>query len=275
MSATDTTTERPTHWTEPETVEVDGLSTAYRRAGSGEPLLFLHGGGGTRGWFPFHAALAERFDVIAPEHPGFGDTARPELFDGWEDMVLHYDAFLRALNIENAHIVGTSLGAWLAANLAIHHPGRFRSVTLITPLGARIEDEPFIDIFRMGAEEEAEALFNGREDRIAEQFVQQGGLDDIIREFEEKATAALLMFTPRYDHKFDHRLRRITVPAHVIAAEEDRITGPKQAPRFAELIPGSTLTTIAGPEGEASSHGVIFEQPEAAASAVAEFINRI
>lgn len=275
MSSTDTAPERWANWTEPQTVEVDGLTTAYRRSGNGDPLLFLHGGGGTRGWFPIHDALAERFDLIAPEHPGFGDTPRPEIFDSWEDMVLHYDAFLRALDIEHAHLVGTSMGAWLAASLAIHYPDRFRSVTLITPLGVRIEDEPFIDIFRMSAETEAAAMFNGREERIAHQFVQDGGLDDLIREFEEKATAALLMFNPRYDHKFDHRLRRVSVPAHVIAAEEDRITGPKQAPRFAELIPGSVLTTIVGPEREPSSHGVIFELPRATADAVADFINRI
>lgn len=279
MSPTDTaqsgTAERWANWTAPETVDVDGLTTAYRRSGSGEPLLFLHGGGGTRGWFPIHRELAARFDVIAPEHPGFGDTPRPEVFDSWQDMVLHYDGFLRALNLEHVHLVGTSLGAWLAANLAITYPERFRSITLITPLGARIEDEPFIDIFRMGAEAEAAAMFNGREDRIAGQFVQEGGLDDLIREFEEKATAAMLMFNPRYDYKLDHRLRRVTVPVHVIAAEEDRITGPMQAPRFAELIPGATLTTIAGPTGEPSSHGVIYEQPEASAAAIADFIDRI
>ena len=113
------------HWTVPEIAVVDGLETAYRRGGTGETILYLHGGGNTRAWLPFHQAMADEFDFIAPEHPGFGDSPRPSRFTTWEDMILHYDGFFRALGLDRIHLVGNSLGALLAAKIAvaaIEHP---------------------------------------------------------------------------------------------------------------------------------------------------------
>lgn len=259
------------YYTEPTIVDVDGVPTAYRRGGTGEPLVYLHGGGGTREWAPIHQQLAEQFDVIAPEHPGFGDTPRPNGVDTWEDFVLHYDAFFRALGLEKFHLVGTSMGAWLAANLAIHFPERYHSVTLITPLGARIQDEPFIDIFRMTPEAEAEAFFNGRQGRWVEELEQEGGLDDFIFDYGQKATAALLMFNPRYDHKLDRKLKRVTAPVLVIGVDDDRVVGNQQATRFAELLPIASLTTVHGAEGEPSGHAVTVEQPADIVQAIRDF----
>ena len=51
--------------------------TFVRRDGAGRPLLFLHGAGGLPGWQPFLATLADRYDVIAPDHPGYGQSDTP------------------------------------------------------------------------------------------------------------------------------------------------------------------------------------------------------
>ncbi|MDJ1372260.1 alpha/beta fold hydrolase [Gulosibacter molinativorax] len=273
MTLTEETNQARTwkYYTEPTIVDVDGVATAYRRGGTGEPLVYLHGGGGTREWAPIHQQLAEQFDVIAPEHPGFGDTPRPHGVDSWEDFVLHYDAFFRALGLEKFHLVGTSMGAWLAANLAITFPERYNSLTLITPLGTRIQDEPFIDIFRGTAEDEAKAFFNGRQDRYAEDLVQEGELEDFIFDYGQKATAALLMFNPRYDFKLDRKLKRVQIPALVIGVDDDRVVGNQQAGRFAELLPNAILKTISGTEGEPSGHGVTVEQPADVTQAIRDF----
>lgn len=263
------------NWTEPTFVDVDGVSTAYRRGGTGPTLVYLHGGGGTREWAPIHRALSENFDVIAPEHPGFGDTDRPEDLDTWQDFILHYDAFFRALELRDFHLVGTSLGAWLAANIATTYPDRFRSLTLVTPLGARIEDEPFIDLFRMSDDDEAAAMFNGRQDRYIDDLVQEGGLDDVIHAFHEQTTCALLMWNPRYELKFDRRLRRVTIPTLVVGAEDDRVVGNLQAERFATLIPQASLVTLRGPDGEPSGHGIPIEQPGDLARAISSHIDSL
>ncbi len=108
----------------------------YERAGEGEPLLLLHGIGGELCiWEPVWALLTSRRDVIAVDLPGFG--ASPALADG----VLPTPAalagvlarFLSDLGIAAAHLVGNSLGGWIALELAVL--GRARSVTALSPAG--------------------------------------------------------------------------------------------------------------------------------------------
>jgi pimeloyl-ACP methyl ester carboxylesterase len=52
--------------------KIDGCNVSVRRRGVGQPLLFLHGAGGGNRWLPFMEALSQNFEVIVPEHPGFG-----------------------------------------------------------------------------------------------------------------------------------------------------------------------------------------------------------
>lgn len=261
------------YWTDPETVVVQGIPTVYRRAGKGETVVYLHGGGNTRAWLPFHQELAKHYDVIAPEHPGFGDTPRTADMDRWEDWVLHYDGFFRALGLEKFHLVGNSIGGWLAANLAIYYPERFKSLTLLTATGLRIEDEPSIDVFRWTAEEADQALFNGRRNRYLDQLLQQGELEDGIQAYQEETTAALLMWNPRYDWKLDARLQRVSVPTISIGVDDDRVAGNAMAPRFAGLIPGAKHVQIAGSTQDPSSHMVFMEQSADTVAAIAEHIN--
>ncbi|HEX4862761.1 MAG TPA: alpha/beta fold hydrolase, partial [Acidimicrobiales bacterium] len=176
------------HYTDPEWIDVDGLATAYRREGSGEPLLFLNGERGTRSWLPVCEELAKSFDVILPEHPGFGDTEMPEWLSGFDDLVLHYDALLRALGLEKVHLVGHSVGAWIAADLGVFYPERFASLSLVTPTGVRLPDEVRVaDVFRLG-EDAPDVLFNGRGEEFAEFFEQEGGIDDKVQAYSELVT---------------------------------------------------------------------------------------
>ena len=98
------------YYSEPSHLLVGDLDVAYRRAGSGEPVLFLHGAGSTRMWLPFYERLSQSVDLIAPEHPGFGDTAFPDWLDGFDDLVLHYRDFLELLSLERVHLVGLLAG---------------------------------------------------------------------------------------------------------------------------------------------------------------------
>lgn len=261
------------YWTTPEVIDIAGVPTAYRRGGEGPTTVYLHGGGGTRGWNPFHIEMAKHVDLIAPEHPGFGDTPRPPHMDRWEDWVLHYEAFFEELELKEIHLVATSFGAWLAAHLAIYYPNRFASLTLVTPLGLRINDEPLFDIFRVSPEDGLARLLNGRGEDHADQLVQESELEDGLHAFAEDSTAALLMWNPRYEIKFDHRLGRIKAPTLVLAAEDDRVVGNEQAPGFARLIGGSKLQTLTGPDGLPSSHGMLIDQPAEAAAQISGHIN--
>src|SRR5213075_3113219 len=172
IDTTDFSTRSWKYWMAPEVVNVDDLETVYRRKGRGETVVYLHGGGNTRAWLPFHEAMAESVDFIAPEHPGFGDTPRPPYLSDWDDWILHYDGFFRALGLDRVHLVGNSLGGLLAAKLAVHYPDRFKTVTLLTPVGLRITGEPLRNVYRWSPEEANKALFNGRIARYQDYLVQ-------------------------------------------------------------------------------------------------------
>jgi pimeloyl-ACP methyl ester carboxylesterase len=107
----------------------------YFRGGAGEPLLYLHHIAGMQGWEPALGELAFRFDVIAPYHPGWGPSEGLEDIESGLDLVLHYIDFLDHLEIERANVLGHSIGAWIAAEMAAIRPDRVRRLVLANPVG--------------------------------------------------------------------------------------------------------------------------------------------
>src|SRR5512147_1647657 len=116
-----------------DVIEVRGVRTRLLKGGRGRPLLVMHPEFGAGMWAPYHDALAARFHVLAPDHPGFGGSDRPPWLDGVDDLVFHYVDLLDQLGIERAAIVGCSLGGWIAAAFAIAHPERVERLVLAAP----------------------------------------------------------------------------------------------------------------------------------------------
>ena len=108
------------------------------RGGAGRPLLFLHGAGGAGIWLPCMARLAQKFDVIAPEHPGFGASDTPDWLDTIADLANFYLDFLDQLDLRGVHLVGSSLGGWIAAELAVRNTSRLASLTLVGAAGIHV-----------------------------------------------------------------------------------------------------------------------------------------
>lgn len=260
------------HYTEPEHISVNELDVAYRRKGSGEPVVYLHGDGLTRLWLPMLETLSASVDVTAPEHPGYGDTPRPEWLQGFDDLVLFYDAFFEAMEFDQVHLVGHSIGGWLAAELAVFFPRRFKSLTLITPSGLRMPGQRSADSFRLLADELLDARFNGRGAKYEEYFTQEEYPGDVVRTFNEDIVKALLAWNPRYDHKLDRRLPYVKVPALIIGAEDDRIVNPSMADRYAELLPDAKAVRVKGSDGP-SSHFALVEQPADVAELISDHID--
>ena len=128
-------------------VELQGgkFKTRVLTAGSGAPLLFLHGAGGLF-WDPFLDGLAATHRVIAPEHPGFGQSQGLEhVRDVW-DLVLYYNELLDELGVARASVLGHSFGGMVAAELAANNPERVDKLVLIAPIGLWIDEHPVPDI---------------------------------------------------------------------------------------------------------------------------------
>ena len=252
---------------EARTLDVDGVPVALRRRGRGRPLLFLHGAGFTGRWLRFHEALAQHADVIAPEHPGFGATPAQDWVDGFDDLVLHYDALRRTLGLDAPFdLVGYSLGGWIAARYATWFPERLRSLVLIVPAGLRVPGKaPAADLFLMSPEQLVSTLFEDPSN-LGEVFVDLTNVDAAVHAFEEASATAALVWERRADPKLERRLRRVTCPTLVLGAQNDRLIPNEAVDRWGELLPKAAVKRIPG-----TGHAIVVEQPEAAARTIREF----
>jgi pyruvate dehydrogenase E2 component (dihydrolipoamide acetyltransferase) len=120
-----------------ETIEVDGIRVRYSRQGSGEKtVVLLHGfGGDLDNWLFNVGPLADAAEVVAVDLPGHGESAVSLPGTSVEALARFVAAFLDGLGIDRAHLVGHSLGAAVAAQLALDHPERVAGLGLIAPAG--------------------------------------------------------------------------------------------------------------------------------------------
>jgi pimeloyl-ACP methyl ester carboxylesterase len=129
-------------------LELAGGRVHLFRGGEGKPLLFLHAAGGAGTWLEFHQLLARRgFDVIAPDHPGFGKSDEFPEVEAIDDLVYHYLDVMDALGLDHPHVVGASIGGWIAAELAVAAPHRVGSLVLLSAAGLRLPEHPVTDFF--------------------------------------------------------------------------------------------------------------------------------
>jgi pimeloyl-ACP methyl ester carboxylesterase len=121
---------------EPHTIDARGIATSYLEAGSGDPVIMLHGSGpgvsALANWRHNIPALSHRFHVLAPDIVGFGTSERPDdiiySLRTWTD---HIWAFLDAHGIEKTAVVGNSLGGRIALQLATDRPDRITKMVLM------------------------------------------------------------------------------------------------------------------------------------------------
>ncbi|MDZ7589742.1 MAG: acetoin dehydrogenase dihydrolipoyllysine-residue acetyltransferase subunit [Rubrivivax sp.] len=121
-----------------ETAEVQGIRVRHARRGpaQGVPVLFLHGFGGDLGNWLFNLdAVAERHPVIALDLPGHGQSALRLPGTSYAALAGFVAAFLDALGVDRVHAVGHSMGAAIAAQMALDHPARVASLVLVAPAG--------------------------------------------------------------------------------------------------------------------------------------------
>lgn len=123
-------------------VQAAGVATNYHEAGSGPPVILIHGSGpGVSAWANWRLALpylAERLHVFAYDQLGFGYTELPaQPRYGLEAWTQHLLAFMRAVGVERAHLVGNSMGASVALAAAVTHPEVVDRLVLMGPTGVR------------------------------------------------------------------------------------------------------------------------------------------
>ena len=122
-----------------EFVEVGGSKLHMFKGGTGEPLVLLHGDRGNAGWLGYVQALADRFTVYIPTHPGYWQSDRPEWLESISDMASFYTWFFEQQRLEGARVIGFSMGGWLAAEIAVMCRHAFSKLMLVDAAGIKPE----------------------------------------------------------------------------------------------------------------------------------------
>jgi pimeloyl-ACP methyl ester carboxylesterase len=235
-----------------------------RRAGAGAPLLYLHGAIGFPGWLPFFDRLSQRFEVLAPDHPSFGRSTTPEWLDEVGDLAYFYLDLIDALRLDGVHLVGHSLGGWVALELAVRSTARIRTLTLLDSAGIRIKGKPMPDILVMDREETTRLAF--ADPRMVERILATPLTPEMQEQFaRDRVAAARLAWQPRFFNPHLRKwLHRVTVPTQIVWGEHDGIIPPDYAAEFQKLIPGAKLLMVPG-----AAHSPHVETPEIVLDAIA------
>ncbi|MDB5524930.1 MAG: alpha/beta hydrolase [Rhizobium sp.] len=245
-----------------ETLKINGVDTVVYTAGEGEPLLFLHGAGTFHG-FEFAKSWAAKFKVIHPYHPGFGESGDDAAMDTFNDYVMHYVDLLDALGIDKVHLVGFSLGGFLAAQFASQQRDRVKTLTLVAPAGMKSAEHPTIDVLSTPGDQLVGMLASNFE--VLKPWLPTGPDPEFMgARYRESTTVARLLWEKPWDQKFKRYLHRINAPTLIIWGDEDRIVPHQQAALWQQALPSAKVQIFKG-----AGHIVLDEQPEAANAVMA------
>jgi len=247
----------------------------------GAPVVFFHGFAGHLGGEQMLVALAEAgMRVHAPVWPGYSEASTETLIEDMLDFTLHGADLVDSLGLGPAHgrpaphLIGHSMGAMIAGEMAALAPYGYDRLVLVAPLGLWLDDHPIPDIFSLLPFEFPPMLFAEVERGI--QLLAGGGLDfddvEAIKRFlignsRRLGTAGKIMF-PIPNRRLSKRLYRMTNPTLLVWGSDDKLIGDAYAAAWSSAIAGAQLETIAD-----AGHMAPYEKPAEVAQAIARFLS--
>jgi pimeloyl-ACP methyl ester carboxylesterase len=261
-------------------LRVGSLDLEVLRRGHGRPILLLHGVNPINPEAPFVDLLALHGEVIAPSHPGFGRSPRPEDFDTMYDLVHLYREVLDGLP-DKAVVIGFSFGGWIAAEIAVGGHPKLDRLVLVDPVGIKLGDRDERDIVHVFNTSPAELNRRSWHDPARRPAGIYGlgwqaciddamSDDDMITLARNWDSLCLYAWRPHlYNPQLKHWLRRIAVPTRVLWGAGDGIVTPDYGRRYAALIPDARFARI-----DEAGHHPELEQPRAFVDHIARFLEQ-
>lgn len=253
------------------TERVQGIGLEVLRAGAGRPVLLLHGFQQIDPGARFVELLAHRAEMIAPSHPGFGGSARPDGFETVYDLVHLYLAMIDTMPHEKVTLIGFSFGGWLAAEIAAACPRRIDKLVLVDALGIKVSDREtpdILDVFNTHPDEVRRRSWHDPA-RFAPDYDAMTDEALIVRARNWDALCLYGWQPYMHNPQLPRWLSRITMPTLVLWGASDGIVSPSYGRAFGAMIPGARFATI-----DAAGHHPEIEQPEAFADLVLGFLDR-
>ena len=243
------------------------LGMNISETGTGRNILVLHGGGGPMTMGGLSAHLAQTARVLVPTHPGWDGTPRPESLDTVAALADEYVRYLDEQDLKDVLVVGSSLGGWLGAEMALRdHAQRVTGLVIINGLGVNIPGQPITNISGFTPPEIAQVAFHDPSkfgagappptpERIA--MMRSNG-----------ATLAVFAGDPYcYDPTLLGRLEGIQIPSLVLWGESDRVATKEYGRTYAAAIPSAKFEVI-----HEAGHLPWLEQPAATLRLLDQFI---
>ncbi len=222
------------------------LPLTLHEAGSGPTVLLLHGGAGPESVSSVVEHFMHTHHVLAPTHPGWNGTPRPDRLNSVASLAAAYLDLLAQRGLQDVSVLGSSFGGWIAAQMAIQDTAsRVGSIILIDAIGPRREPQ-----------------HRPASDRDADAPPASGGPS-------AAALALLGAYTgpDMWDADLSQNLAGVAIPALIVWGEHDPVLTPDFGRAYARAIPGATFTLIEG-----AGHLPTSQAPEPTFTAVDEFL---
>ncbi|MBD3406107.1 MAG: alpha/beta fold hydrolase [Candidatus Lokiarchaeota archaeon] len=256
------------------TLQLEEHHISYRKSGTGDPLLLVHGlGGDNTSWEFTEPYLSKNFELILPDlrcHGASGCTeGTPPPSDFAEDMI----RLVEYLEIAPIPVVGTSLGGMVVQQMILERPDLFSHAVLIdtTP---RV-DERLVDMvyaWREAQIDEGDKAYwwTATKDTLTPRFIEENPdtLDYLLNKFLSSENEANILSAIGFA-TFDavNLLQSVTIPVLVIHGEIDQLIILEDGKLLHKSIPGSRLEIIAG-----CGHSPDIEVPEKLSSLITSFV---
>ena len=234
------------------------LDLTLTEAGTGRPVLILHGGGG-----PFTVAsiadhLADRTHTIVPTHPGWNGTARPAWLSSIGELAQAYLRYIEDSNLRNVLIIGSSLGGWIGCEMAIRdEASRITGLILIDAVGIAVDGEPIRDFFALDAREIAAYSYHDAE-RFYVAPATVPPAQAAVRQANMATMRAIAGDPYMHDPTLQNRLGQIAIPVFVMWGKSDRIVTPAYGQAFARAFQNARFAIV-----DNAGHLPQIEQPGA------------
>jgi pimeloyl-ACP methyl ester carboxylesterase len=249
-------------------ITVNGIKVEAIEKGRGRPLLFLHPGIGLDRNAPVVGKLAEHARMIAPSHPGFGNSEQPKAFTTIDDLAYFYLDLIDQLDLKDTILVGVSLGAWIAAEIAIKSTARLSHLVLANAVGIKVgarDTRDIVDIFAITEPELNKLAYF--DPKLAERDYKAMAEADVRVVARNREASARYGWSPyMHDPKLKSRLHRIRIPTLFLWGSADRILTEDYGRAYCAAIPGARFETIAR-----AGHYPHIEQPDEFARRVFAF----
>jgi len=258
-------------------VDVNGRELYYERRGSGEPLLLIQGMTGNHMHWgePFLSQIEPDFDAIYYDHRGIGRSAPVTEPFSIADLADDAVALLDLLEIDDAHVMGVSMGGMTAQEVALRHPERLRTLTLGCTFAGGADSTPTDPavVMRLGelfmSGKIGEAFAEGLRFNVSPEFIADERNVAPFREIAEELPMELPIMLAQLQaissHDTSARLGDIEAPTLIVHGSVDQILPVANAYHMAGLMPDARLEILDG-----VGHLFWWDRPERSAELVRE-----